>query len=158
MKRWVIADTHFGHKMLIEKGYRPENYDQRIIENWIKLVGADDLVIHLGDVALPDSNKDVWLTIAGLPGRKILTMGNHDKRSAKWYMERGFAFACEAFELGGVLFTHSPAEIIAPWIRYNVHGHLHAGTHREFTPLERQRLVSLEELGYMPVQVDRIAR
>ena len=158
MRRWVIADTHFGHKKLIEEGHRPESYDVQIIGNWIKMVDPEDLIIHLGDVALPDKDQSVWATLAGLPGRKILVMGNHDKRSAKWYMERGFDFACDAFELRGILYTHRPAQIIPPWIRFNVHGHLHAGEHREYTKLEEHRLVSLEELGYTPVKVDRIAR
>lgn len=158
MRRWVIADTHFGHKMLIEEGYRPANYDERIIKRWLQMVSPEDLVIHLGDVALPDSDKAIWEQIAELPGRKILVMGNHDKRSAKWYMERGFAFACDAFELSDLWFTHAPRLIIPPHIRYNVHGHLHSGTHRHFELAKKHKLVSLEETSYTPVLVDKIAK
>jgi calcineurin-like phosphoesterase family protein len=159
MKRWVIADTHFGHQMLIDEGHRPAGYDQRIIKQWCALVANDDLIIHLGDVALPDSNQAVWDSIRSvLPGRKVLVMGNHDKRSAKWYMERGFAFACDAFELRGILYTHRPNPVIPAGIRFNIHGHLHSGEHRAFEALPQHRLVSLEETSYAPVQVDKVAR
>ena len=158
MRRWVIADTHFGHEMLVEKGYRPEGFSGLIAQNWHRLVAQEDLVIHLGDLAIPDKDLATQAVILGLPGQKILVMGNHDNRSATWYMKRGFALACDAFELGGVLFTHEPRAIVPSYIRYNVHGHLHAGTHREGGEDPKHRLVSMEELNYMPVQLDRIAK
>ena len=34
-----------------------------------------------------------------LPGRKVLVMGNHDKKSARWYSEHGFDFVCNMFVL-----------------------------------------------------------
>lgn len=158
MKRWVTTDTHFGHKMLIDEGHRPADFDQRIIKQWHMLVAEEDLIIHLGDVALPDSNQAVWDTIRSLPGRKILVMGNHDKRSAKWYMERGFAFACEAFELSSILFTHRPRPDVPAHIQFNVHGHLHSGEHRAFEPTPKHVLIALEKTGYGPLLVDRAVR
>lgn len=158
MKRWVIADTHFGHQMLVDSGYRPDDYNERTMRNWLRMVGAHDLVIHLGDVALPDSRTETWVTLSALPGRKILVMGNHDKRSAKWYMERGFAFACDSFELSGIIFTHRPLAVVPEHARYNIHGHLHAGQHREHEPHAKHRLVSLEDVGYMPIAVDKAIR
>jgi len=158
VRRWVLADTHFGHRMLIDEGHRPDGYDTKIINLWRMLVKEDDLLIHLGDVALPDSDKEIWEIIQRLPGRKILVMGNHDKRSAKWYMERGFAFACDAFELSNILFTHRPQLEIPAGIHHNVHGHLHSGEHRAFEALPKHRLVSLEQSGYGPVLIDRVLR
>lgn len=158
MRRWVITDTHLGHHRMVEKGYRPDGFETKIYNLWRMLVADEDLLIHLGDVALPDSDKAVWETIQSLPGRKILTMGNHDKRSPKWYMERGFAFACEAFELGDVLFTHAPRSALPEHIKHNVHGHLHTGEHRSFESTSAHHLLSLEEAGYGPVLLDRILR
>jgi calcineurin-like phosphoesterase family protein len=158
MKRWVIADTHFGHKMLVDDGHRPEGFEDKIIANWTHMVQPKDLVIHLGDVALPDTDVRVWELMARLPGRKILVMGNHDKRSVTWYMQRGFSFACESFEISKIKFTHRPSTIIPERLRFNVHGHLHAGLHHEQEPHEKHRLMSLEASNYMPVALDKIAR
>jgi len=158
MKRWVIADTHWGHKKLIEEKLRPADYEARIFDRWLQMIRYEDMVIHLGDVMLPDTNKDTWSRLWSLPGVKILVRGNHDKRSTSWYMERGFAFACDAFELGGILFTHEPRVNVPEYVNYNVHGHLHAGVHREFESGPKHRLVSLEESGYAPVSVEKLVR
>lgn len=58
-----------------------ENYVERISENWKKTVGENDTVLIGGDVswatyleeALPD-----FRFIEALPGRKIISKGNHD--------------------------------------------------------------------------------
>ena len=158
MRRWVIADTHFGHTMLIEKGYRPPDYDKRIIDRWASMVSPEDLVIHLGDVALPDKVPDVWTMLANLPGRKILVMGNHDKRSVTWYMARGFAFACDMFELGRIVFSHRPITTVPDDVAFNVHGHLHTGEHRPFDAGPKHRLVAIENTDYAPMLIEKVTR
>ena len=58
-----------------------ENYVERISENWKETVGEDDTVLISGDVswatyleeALPD-----FQFIESLPGRKLISKGNHD--------------------------------------------------------------------------------
>ena len=50
MKYYVISDTHFLHDNTIKYCNRPEDYNERIIENWRKVVSDEDTVIHLGDV------------------------------------------------------------------------------------------------------------
>jgi len=56
MNRWIIADTHFGHKNVIKYCNRPyssvEEMDKILITNWNKEVAPDDIVYHLGDFAL----------------------------------------------------------------------------------------------------------
>lgn len=158
MKKWVIADTHFNHKMLVERGYRPAGFENRILEAWRRMVAPEDLIIHLGDVSLPDTVAETWETISNLPGRKILVMGNHDKRSAKWYMERGFSFACEAFELHRILFTHEPQLLVPDHALFNVHGHLHGNGHRSFNSGTKHRLMALEYSNYSPVLIEKIVR
>jgi calcineurin-like phosphoesterase family protein len=51
MKIFVIADTHFGHLNMTRYEGRPEQFDELISANWNALVGDDDLIINLGDVA-----------------------------------------------------------------------------------------------------------
>ena len=101
-RRWVISDTHMGHTALQAHTRRPPDVDARIIKACKRLIGLDDLVIHVGDVAFNFYDVKAWL--ADMPGRWILVRGNHDARSLSWYMSHGFAFACEALELGGVYF------------------------------------------------------
>jgi calcineurin-like phosphoesterase family protein len=155
VRRWVIADTHFGHKMLIEKGYRPANFEKRIIDQWTALVAPEDLVIHLGDLAFSHVEANTWNL---LPGRKVLVRGNHDNHSITWYMERGFAFACDMFELGKIIFTHAPLEVIPVHVSFNLHGHLHTGEHRPFEPSLKHRLISLERTNYAPVLIEKVLR
>ena len=51
MKFFVIGDTHFLHENIIKYCNRPTDFNKLIIKNWNKVVKAEDVVIHLGDVA-----------------------------------------------------------------------------------------------------------
>ena len=159
MKYWIVSDTHFSHDMLVNAGLRPYNADELMIKHWKNQVSPEDLVSHLGDVAWPRA----WETsvIKSLPGRKILVMGNHDKKSAQWYMENGFEVACNHFMLryGGfdMVFTHKP------WVNHpydvNIHGHYH----NNFNPViykEHPELycISMEVLNYAPMSMNRLVR
>jgi calcineurin-like phosphoesterase family protein len=129
-RTFVISDTHFNHTRIIELAGRPENFNDLIIANWQRVVAPEDTVIHLGDVIL-GKNSDLPNIMAQLPGTKILTLGNHDREKPEWYTNRGFHFACRAFILSDVLFSHVPIRILPENIRWNVHGHLHNNAHRE---------------------------
>ena len=113
MQVFVISDTHWGHSALSDKfKERPTDFEVRISQNWQRMIKTDDLVIHLGDVLF--GNRSDWSSIlTSLPGRKILVMGNHDKRTISWYMANGFEFCCESFhwQMYGlnILFSHKPA-------------------------------------------------
>ena len=86
MKIFAIGDLHLSLDERIEKpmdifGSRWANHHNRIKEHWEELVGPNDVVVIPGDIswglreneALADLE---W--ISKLPGRKILTKGNHD--------------------------------------------------------------------------------
>ena len=156
MKIFVIADTHFGHRKLVEVGDRPEDFSEQIIAHWERLVQADDMVIHLGDVVVsPDPRW--WERVRALPGRKILVRGNHDRHPHGWYIEQGFTFACDAFCWNGsglrLLFTHAPAALNREF-DLNLHGHLHLCRHRGGPPSPKHRLISLELLDYEPALLE----
>lgn len=79
---WFTSDTHFGHANIIKFCNRPfddvDQMNEAIIDNWNHVVGPDDIVFHLGDVALgPWEKWDSLLT--RLNGYKILVVGNHDR-------------------------------------------------------------------------------
>ena len=153
MKIFIITDTHFGHEALTTKcKTRPPNFQKKLVEAWRRDISGKDLVIHLGDVMVDKSTE--WKpTISRLPGRKILVQGNHDKKSANWYMANGFDFCCVAFhwEMFGlrIVFSHEP--ISHGEFDLNIHGHLHqAGRHRGNETDKRHCLLSLEHSGYRP--------
>lgn len=58
------------------------NHTERIADAWRERVQAQDIVLLLGDVSWASSVKRVlpdlhW--VAGLPGRKVMIRGNHDR-------------------------------------------------------------------------------
>lgn len=80
--RFFTSDTHFGHARIIELCNRPfasvHEMNEAIIDNWNHVVGEDDTVFHLGDVALgPWVEWDSILT--RLNGYKVLVVGNHER-------------------------------------------------------------------------------
>ncbi len=160
MKVYVISDTHWGHSALHDIfRERPEDFGRRITAEWWNAVSDDDLVVHLGDVHFGKVAE--WSALVpSLPGRKVLVLGNHDKRSVLWYMKNGFEFCCSSFqwEMFGlqIHFTHEP--VTDGTFDLNIHGHLHDGKHRECEYDERQFLVSLETSKYRPLQLESIIK
>ncbi len=155
---WLIADTHFGHEYMIKKGLRPKDFNERIMKNWSESVKEDEIVIHLGDILI--SNRRGWpFYIPQLPGRKILTVGNHDHENYRWYMNNGFDFVCEKFmwEIYGlkIIFSHEPLDNLCG-CDINVHGHLHDGMHRGQSPTDNHVLISTERLNCQMVTLENV--
>ena len=141
MNTWIISDTHFGHSNIIKycnRPFRDANHMDRVMyERWHTRVAPDDLVYHLGDVMLTSRKTDEELRrfITGLPGKKILILGNHDK-SAQRMMDFGFDFACESmtiqFRQTLLFLNHRPLpEPPVPKVSYVLHGHIHNSTSTE---------------------------
>ena len=81
MATWFTADTHFGHRRIIELCQRPfaslEEMDRSMIESWNITVGRDDDVFHLGDFSHRSARH--WSGyLRQLRGRIHLVHGNHD--------------------------------------------------------------------------------
>ena len=81
---FFTSDTHFYHRNIIDFCRRPfktvDDMNETLISNWNKVVGANDIVFHLGDFCLGDSAK--WNGILDrLNGKICLILGNHDMRN-----------------------------------------------------------------------------
>lgn len=83
---WFISDTHWGHANIIRYSNRPfsnvEEMNDRMRQEWNKLVKPGDTVYHQGDVAFmpfPKLKTYLW----SLNGNIKLVYGNHDKEIAK---------------------------------------------------------------------------
>lgn len=162
MKRnnyWIIADTHFGHHMITKNEYRPEGFEDEIMMNVSKLTMQNDILIHLGDVSFYDNKNwhETFLSAASNCKRNILVLGNHDRETLSWYYDRGWSFVCHAFDLEiygfKFRFTHRPIECFSTGsnsnspdvIDFNIHGHLHRGTHREYEMQDWNHLISIDD-------------
>lgn len=158
---WLTTDTHFNHRKMIEKGFRPHDFEAQIIMNWNRLVNPCDIVVHLGDVIV-GRERELMFYNESLNGVKTLVRGNHDQgRTFSFYIDHGFAMVCDALRFDDVLLTHEPTRespVGSEWTM-NIHGHLHADGHRnaEFDLKPHHALLALEETNYCPVELQVFA-
>lgn len=145
---FVIGDTHFGHKKVIE--FRPwptvEEHDRELVERWNATVKKDDTVWHLGDVCLGGkANVEI---LGSLNGLKKLVMGNHDVYPLELYQAH-FKKIFAAAEWHDCVLTHIPIHPYQLDTRYkmNIHGHMHSNKIDED---DRYRCVSAEHTDYRP--------
>lgn len=149
--KWVISDTHFGHKNIIKftkpdgtpirPGFtRPptraftrfhdiQHHDESLIENYNAVVAPHDDVYFLGDFGHP-------LSIASrLHGKKRLILGNHDDIHDMRELAKHFT-SVRAWRVFGdkdgfvhpTVLTHFPLhadERFPATRRICVHGHIH---------------------------------
>lgn len=128
MARLWTADLHFGHANIIRYSHRPfadvAEMDAGLVARWNAVVGDDDEVWVLGDVAMGTITESL-ANVHHLRGRKVLVAGNHDRcwhghgeRAEAWvdrYLEAGFDEIVQGStttEVAGVpvLVCHFPYE------------------------------------------------
>lgn len=154
---WIISDTHFGHKNIVKYAGRPDNHERLMRESWQSLVGEDDVVLHLGDIAFmkPDALAKI---VAQLPGHIVMLKGNHDK-GAKTYENMGIEFVRLSFRhvLHGrrILFSHYPLPELVKGEAINIHGHIH----QKVMPAgKRCYNACVEHTNYSPVRLSDFLR
>lgn len=159
---WIITDTHFGHDKIVEACERPKKHELLILKNISRLVNECDTIIHIGDFAFYDIEKWAIEYKNAINGaRSWLVLGNHDKKSASWYLDY-FDFVSNGFfmeQYGEIIyFSHRPSVDIGYTI--NIHGHFHNNDHRsrehELIAIanEKQKLLVIENENYSPVRLD----
>lgn len=164
-KHWIISDTHWGHDNIIKLCDRPLDHEERMFENWERLVNPNDEILHLGDVWWQRSKrlKELKDRIRYLPGRKKLILGNHDDDSVKEYEKAGFLIVNPLLmEFGNklVYFTHRPDGRTIDW-DINVHGHIHNNGYNpkfeplvDYSPQADYRNIAVELTDYGPIRLD----
>lgn len=159
---WVTTDWHLSHDMLVHNGCRPLSFERQIRKNHVKMVQPGDTLINLGDLAFYRPGEDMVKEILDrMPDVcHVLVLGNHDKKSRSWYQAQGYHVVCESIQIGKVFYSHKPANKIPSGCVVNVHGHFHdMGDRLNECPWydrSKYHLVSLEETGYKPVNVNSI--
>lgn len=124
---YLISDTHFKDLDRKHMGYFISNEDQIYILK--DTCHKNDTLIHLGDVGDPEYMLD-------LKCHRVLIMGNHDKSIEK--MEHYFeeVYSGPLWISQKLVLSHEPVQLTT-WdtyesIAFNIHGHDHAGTKRDF--------------------------
>ena len=164
MKIWLITDTHFNHTMLIEKGFRPANFEERIEKNIKSSVKEDDILIHLGDICMGRDGLVHEEIISKINCKKWLVRGNHDGKSDQWYIKNGWDFVGKRIYLKkfgqNITLSHKPVEY-DHWYTINIHGHFHDNDHRTYEPEliaisnDKQKLLAIENTNYCPVLLEK---
>jgi len=158
---YVTADTHWNHARIPEfepvRTQLPLDHNRVMLARWQEVVGEDDTIIHLGDVAL-GKKEDFERIGSRLSGRKFLIMGNHDRAPKRWYFDYGFTIIPEFWlDYRGwrVRFQHRP-DYERVHVRYPktlvVHGHVHSKTLDD----RRQINCSVEVTDFRPVYITEV--
>lgn len=152
---FFTADTHFGDHRTLNIHRRPfasvAEMDDALIAGWNAVVGPEDTVWHLGDVARRPT--DVAPLLARLNGAKHLVRGNNDPPATA--AAEGWASVQDYAELDVddrmVVLCHYP---FRSWNRQgrgaiDLHGH----SHGRMKPLPRQFDVGVDARGFRPVSL-----
>ncbi|KAF3884334.1 MULTISPECIES: metallophosphoesterase family protein [Nostocales] len=167
---WFTADTHFGHKNILEYTNRPfssiEEMDETLIENWNSKVSSSDRVYHLGDVGLCSPNK-LRKILERLNGNIYLIRGNHDK-SAEACKER-FEWIEDYYELTVqdseesqgkqlIVLLHYAMRVwqASHYGTYHLYGHSHGQLPDDPTLLSFD--VGVDCHNYTPINYDDVKR
>ena len=131
---------------------RPDGWQDLIIENWNHWIRPDDIVFHLGDLAL-GKKEDAEALIPLLNGKLYLMRGNHDRRGVAFYHgfgdhagQRPILAWKQPMELR-LVFSHRPIVPLPPGL-LNLHGHIHNNPAPELGP--RHVNLSIEVRQYRP--------
>lgn len=168
MKTFFWADTHIGHKQILNYEDRPFNnldeHDEALIENYNSVVGPIDRCIWIGDCFLTAKEKAKSI-MERLNGVKIVVRGNHDHTPTQM-MALGFHFACEQMQIKiaghDVLLCHFPyktEEDTQHEIRYErlrpknnglwlLHGHIHS---KGWKFKDKMINVGVDQWGFKPI-------
>jgi calcineurin-like phosphoesterase family protein len=156
---YIWSDLHLGHENIIKYCNRPfadvEEMDKALLHAWRITVKPADTIINLGDVSLKRNKEYLAKAIQGLPGYKILILGNHDrKRPVKWWIDVGFeeVYKYPIVYEGKYILSHDVVELVnhSPFV--NIHGHIHQ--HKTVNP--RYVNVCVEMTGYKPIPLEAV--
>ena len=160
MNTFIIADTHFNHKNIIDYCNRPftdvDDMNTILIRNWNSVVKNDDIVYHLGDFALGNLNV-VKHFRDKLNGKIYLVKGNHDGYNIKRYYEAGFDKVYDKPILleNQYILSHEPVFTTNDITYVNIYGHVHNDSqYKDFT--KNTYCVSCERTGYKPISLKTI--
>ncbi len=167
--KYVISDTHFGHKGSLSwpNGHARDFKDinemnQTIVDNWNSVVNDDDIVYMLGDFSYKTSSSTIKHLFKSLKGKIILIKGNHDGQTLKVNQQvHRFESVHDILDLEYkdkyFVLCHYPIE---SWRLKNKGSiHLHGHTHKTTPNITGNiKNVSCEVVNYTPISLDCIIK
>ncbi|WP_461831557.1 metallophosphoesterase [Aquifex sp.] len=111
----LISDTHFYHENIVNLNpkVRFVGFEVVILNNLYKTLKEGDILFHLGDFTWHFNDEQGYLKIwKGLPAKKILVMGNHDRNREKlseYFDEIYELYTIIEYENVRILLSHYPA-------------------------------------------------
>lgn len=163
---FVISDTHFGHENIlnfknedntkVRTFWDVHHMDELMVSNWNNLVGESDIVYHLGDVYFGKG----YEVLPRLKGKKRLIVGNHDNPKSEHILKHfQKVMLWREFKDFNCVMTHVPVHESALYNRkYNLHGHVHTGSHRGLIEDERYINCCVEVNDYRPRAIEDIMK
>ena len=169
MKYWILADPHLGQvpdpaKAENDVFGRPADFSERILKGLRNI--KDGVLVCLGDVCF--KNEESWHEQIAKACPNILRwliLGNHDAKSATWYMTHGWHFVGRSFLISiyghDILFSHKPQKETGEF-SLNIHGHFHNTDFKKHEPeiasilTDKHRLIALEYSGFTPVNLKTV--
>lgn len=166
---WVVSDTHFGHKNIIDFCRRPSDVEQMMMESWAREIPPEATALHLGDLAYANNAWFKNMIAPHLTGaRKLLVRGNHDRGRYSFYTGSGFKLVKPFAIYWGtkvVSFSHYPwnteEEGAMAHDTIRIHGHIHNNgyTREGFVPFLLNHInVSVEQTQYRPVNLELLLK
>lgn len=165
---FFTSDTHFGHANILRYCDRPfgsiKEHDEALLQRAWETVGAEAVLIHLGDVAF---GREAAHFVDRLPGAtRILVAGNHDEQ--KTLEAPGWDRVVPYLELtltggrGGsrrLVLSHYPFEVWNGGHKGVMH--LHGHSHGRLPSLLKDRGGSRLDVGvdcfdYRPVSLEDV--
>lgn len=131
----IVSDLHLGHRTILKHGREDpgactrgnglltvQDHDEWVLSRFM-MMNPDKKTIWwiLGDVAMERGCLDL---LREIPGRKWLTLGNHDKFDTQVYLKyfERIMPPCKKYD---IWFTHIPIHATELYGKRNVHGHVH---------------------------------
>jgi calcineurin-like phosphoesterase family protein len=164
MSRFVVSDHHFGHANIIKYCDRPftsvGDMDTTLLNRHFETVEPDDVVIHLGDVAMDMRTGEDTIEQMEAIGGDLLVQGNHDVGLSDGQAPFPVLDSC-VLTHGEYTFycTHRPADVPDRWDGWVLHGHTHNNDldTYPFLSYDDQRVnVGVDLLEFRPISLETI--
>ena len=153
MNLFFTADTHFGHRRILEfcPETRPydsiEHHDEMLIQRWNEVVKPEDHVYHLGDVSFAKPGPTAGI-LYRLNGHIHLVLGNHDRGLARDRFTEVQSYIDLRIGKTHLVLFHFPIE---SWDQdrrgsIHLHGHTHGnlGSHHSIKEKKRRLDVGVD--------------
>lgn len=170
MDIFFISDTHFYSDNIIKYCNRPfkdaDDMNEKLIANWNSVVKPDDMVYHLGDFVMHQS-ENIPPILERLNGHICLVRGNHETRRKLAVLSqydhkvdiRDIAYL--QYKKLFFVMCHMPMtnpEFLDMVVKDNsevvtVHGHVHDKV-GFFTPHSHSFNVSADAIDFTPIHID----